>query len=112
MEYSQAIEICDTFLTFPPRYTMDSFVHYYDDICKKLVEQLINGKTTKRIENYMKTILPMFYSSVKLKSLPAKNFPDSTIFELIALMQVQIVFCLILDTLHNIRNPSYSWQNT
>jgi hypothetical protein len=71
MEYSQAIEICDTFLTFPPRYTMDSFVHYYDDICKKLVEQLFNGKTTEGIENFMKTILPMFYSSVKLKSLPA-----------------------------------------
>jgi hypothetical protein len=31
MEYSQAIEICDTFLTFPPRYTMDSFAHYSEE---------------------------------------------------------------------------------
>ena len=71
MEYSQAIEICDTFLTFPPRYTMDSVVQYGEDIILTLNKQLFNGKTTDEIENFMKTILPMFYSSVKLKSLPA-----------------------------------------
>ena len=71
MEYSQAIEICDTFLTFPPRYTMDSVVQYGEDIILTLNKQLFNGKTTEEIENFMKTILPMFYSSVKLKSLPA-----------------------------------------
>jgi hypothetical protein len=70
-EYSQAIEICDTFLTFPPRYTMDSFAHNSEDIITKLNEQLFKGNTTEGIENIMKTILPMFYSSVELKSLPA-----------------------------------------
>ena len=36
-----------------------------------LNEQLFKGKTNEGIENFMKTILPMFYSSVKLKYLPA-----------------------------------------
>ena len=60
MEYSQAIEICDTFLTFPPRYTMDSFAHCSEDIITKLNEQLFKRNTTEGIENIMKTILPMF----------------------------------------------------
>jgi hypothetical protein len=71
MEYSQAIEICDTFLTFPPRYKMDSFVRYSEDIITKLNEQLFKGNTTEGIKNIMTTILPMVYSSVELKSLPA-----------------------------------------
>jgi hypothetical protein len=71
MEYCQAIEICDTFLTFPTRYTMDSFAHYSEDIITKLNEQLFKGNTTEGIENIMKTILPMSYSSVELKPLPA-----------------------------------------
>ena len=33
-------------------------------------EQLFKVKTTEEIENIMKAILPMFYNSVKLKSLP------------------------------------------
>ena len=71
MEYSQAIEICDRFLTFPPRYTMDGFIQYIEDINTTLSEQLYKGKTTEGIENFMKTILPMYYSSVELKSFPA-----------------------------------------
>jgi hypothetical protein len=60
MVYSQAILICDTFLTFPPRYTMDSFAHCSEDIITKLNEQLFKRNTTEGIENIMKTILPMF----------------------------------------------------
>ena len=33
-------------------------------------QQLCKVKTTAEIENIMKEILPMFYNSVKLKSLP------------------------------------------
>jgi hypothetical protein len=39
------------------------------------------------------------------------NYPDLSIFELVALMQVRNPFCLILYTLHWIRNPSYFWQS-
>jgi hypothetical protein len=70
LEYSQSIEICDTFLTFPPRCKMDSYGDYIEDIITKLIEPLFKGKTTEGIENVMKAILPMFYSSVELKSLP------------------------------------------
>jgi hypothetical protein len=76
MEYRQAIAICNTFLTSPPRYTIDSFLQYIIDIESKLNEQLFQGKTNEAIENFMKIILPMFYSSVELKYLPA-NY-DST----------------------------------
>ena len=71
VEYNQSIEICDKFLTFPPRYKIDSsYLEYFDDIEKKVSQQLFEEKTTEEIENIMKEILPMFYSSVKLKSLP------------------------------------------
>jgi hypothetical protein len=69
LEYSKSIEICDTFLTFPPRYQMDS--DYIVEILRKVIEPLFKGKTTEGIENVMKAILPMFYSSVELKSFPA-----------------------------------------
>jgi hypothetical protein len=71
MNYSQAIEMCDTYLTLPRRYILHRFVQYLEDINLNLNEQLFKGKTTEGIENFMKTILPMFYNSVELKSLPA-----------------------------------------
>jgi hypothetical protein len=71
LEYNKSIEICDTFLTFPPRYKIKSGDHeYVDDIKKKVSQQLFEEKTTEEIENIMEEILPMLYSSVKLKSLP------------------------------------------
>ena len=74
LENSQSIEMCDTFLTFPPRYKKDSsYLEYNDDIVMQ-VSQLLKVKTTKEIENIMKAILPMFYSSVKLKSLPGNYY--------------------------------------
>ena len=60
--------MCDTFPTFPPRYKMDSYGDYIKDIITKLIEQLSKGKTTEGIESIVKAILPMFYSSVELKS--------------------------------------------
>jgi hypothetical protein len=38
----------------------------------KLNEQLFKGKPTEGIEHFMKTILPMLYTSVELKSFPAE----------------------------------------
>jgi hypothetical protein len=71
LEYIKSIEICDKFLTFPPRYKIDSGYHeYVDDIKKKVSQQLFEEKTTEETENIMDEILPMFKSSVKLKSLP------------------------------------------
>jgi hypothetical protein len=70
-EYSQSIEICGTFLTCPPRYKMDRYGDYIEDIMNKVNETLFKCKTTEGIENFMNAILPMFYSSVQLKSLPA-----------------------------------------
>ena len=65
LEYWQSIEICDTFLTFPPRHEMgSSYSEYINDIWMKVFEQLFKGKTTETIENIMKTV---FYGSVKLK---------------------------------------------
>ena len=49
---------------------MDSYSDYIEDIITKLTEPLFKGKTTEGIENVMKAILPMFYSSVELKYLP------------------------------------------
>ena len=70
LEYSQSIEVCDTFLTFPPRCEMNSYVEYTASITKKLFDQVFKVKRTEEIENVMKAILRMFYCSVKLKSLP------------------------------------------
>jgi hypothetical protein len=70
LEYSQSIEICDTFLTFPPRYEMKSYVEYTAGITKTLFDQVFKVKRTEEIENATKAILRMFYCSVKLKSLP------------------------------------------
>jgi hypothetical protein len=36
-----------------------------------------------------------------------KNYPDPTIFELVPLIQVKIVLCLIIYTLHSTRSPPY-----
>jgi hypothetical protein len=47
---------------------MDSYGDYIKDIITKLIEQLSKGKTTEGIESIVKAILPMFYSSVELKS--------------------------------------------
>ena len=49
---------------------MNSYADYIQDIITKLKEQLFKGKTTEVIENIMKDILPMFYSSVKLEFVP------------------------------------------
>jgi hypothetical protein len=71
LEYSQSIEICDTFLTFLPRRKSNcQFIHI---IWMKVFDQLFEMKTPEEIENIMTEILPMFYSSVKLKYLPG-NF--------------------------------------
>ena len=71
LEYSQSIEICDTFLTFLPRRKSNcQFIHI---IWMKVFDQLSEMKTTEEIKNIMTEILPMFYSSDKLKSLPG-NF--------------------------------------
>ena len=70
-EYNKSIEICDTFLTFRPRYKIDSsYLDYVNDIINKVNQQLFEEKTTEEIENIMKEILPMFYGPVRLKSLP------------------------------------------
>ena len=50
---------------------MDSYGDYIEDIITKLIEQLFKGKTTEGIENIMKEILTMCYSSVELKYLTA-----------------------------------------
>jgi hypothetical protein len=76
LEYSQAIKICDTFLTFPPRHKVQvafgversSYIYAKDKILR-LRQQLSKVKTTEEIENIKTEILPMFYASVKLKSL-------------------------------------------
>ena len=73
LEYSQAIEMCDTFLTLPPTYKMDSDGACVRKIFRKVLRPLFKGKTTEGIENDTKAILPMFYSSVALRSLPANN---------------------------------------
>ena len=70
LKYSQSVEICDTFLTCPPRYEMKSYVKYSEGITNTLFDQVFKDKRTEEIENAMKAILRMFYSSVKLKSLP------------------------------------------
>jgi hypothetical protein len=79
-EYSQAIKICDTFLTFPPRHKVQvafgversSYIYAKDKILR-LRQQLSKVKTTEEIENIKTEILPMFYASVKLKSL-SRNY--------------------------------------
>jgi hypothetical protein len=71
LEYSKSVEICDTFITFPPTYKMEiNYYEHIEDLIKKVSHQLFNGKTSDEIENIMKAILPMFSSSFKLKSLP------------------------------------------
>ena len=71
LEYSQSIDICDTFLTFTPRHRVDR--RYYEcneDKWMKVVQQSVERKTTDEIENIMQAIIAMFSSFVKLKSLP------------------------------------------
>jgi hypothetical protein len=67
-EYRQSIEICDTFLTFAPRHIGDA--KYIFNIGVKLLGEIFIGKTTADIENAMKEILPIMYSSVKFEYLP------------------------------------------
>jgi hypothetical protein len=43
---------------------------YLNHIDMEVFERLLEEKTTEEIENTTKAILSMFYSSVKLKSLP------------------------------------------
>jgi len=47
-----------------------SYPEYINDIWMKVFEQLLKGETTEKFENIMKTIVSVFYSSVKLKSFP------------------------------------------
>ena len=71
LEYSQSIEICDTFLTFPQRHTIgSSFREYNIAIVDMVYQQLMKVNSNDEIENIVKTILLMFSNSVKLKSLP------------------------------------------
>jgi hypothetical protein len=70
LEYSQSIEICDNFLTFPPRYQVQgslgverSYYIYVNDKLRLLLQQLSKVKTTDDIENIMTDILLMFYTS-------------------------------------------------
>jgi hypothetical protein len=71
LEYSQAIEICDTFLTFPPTHKVNSgFNECFYYIEQEVHQQLRKVKTTAEIANIMKEILPMFYNSIKLKCMP------------------------------------------
>ena len=77
LEYSQSIEICDKFLTFPPIYQVQgalgverSYRIYGNDKLRFLLQQLSKVKSTDDIKNIMKEILLMFYTSVKLKFLP------------------------------------------
>jgi hypothetical protein len=67
-EYRQSIEICDTFRTFLPRHI--EIVQYVIFLCEKLLAEIFIGETTADIENAMKEILPIMYSSVKLEYLP------------------------------------------
>jgi hypothetical protein len=60
LEYSQAIEICDTFLTFPPTHKVNSgFNECFYYIEQEVHQQLRKVKTTAEIVNIMKEILPM-----------------------------------------------------
>ena len=71
LEYSKSIEICNTFLTCPPRQTNDSgYSEYVEDCTQKVCQRLCIGNTTEEIENVVKAILPVLYSSVKLKPVP------------------------------------------
>jgi hypothetical protein len=89
LEYSKSVEMCDTFITFPPTYKMEiNDGEYIEDLKKKMHHQLFHGKTSDEIENIMNAILPMLCRSFKLKSLP------------------NILNCLIPYNLHSTRNPS------
>ena len=71
LEYSQSVEMCDTFINYLPTYNVEiNYVKHIEDIMRKVCDQLFKGKTSDGIENIMKAILPMFSSSFKLKSLP------------------------------------------
>ena len=77
LEYSQSIKICDEFLTFPPRHQVQGALGversnyiYVNDKLRLLLQHLSMVKTTDDIKNIMTEILLMFYTSVKLKSLP------------------------------------------
>jgi hypothetical protein len=70
LEYRQSVEICNTVLTFPPRYRIfGNYREYVNYIVLKMF-LLFMVKTTAEIENIMTEILPMFYTSIKLKSVP------------------------------------------
>ena len=61
LEYSQSIEICDTFLTSPPNHKMKcGYNEYHNDILKKVFHQMFEVNTTEEIDNIMKAISPMF----------------------------------------------------
>jgi hypothetical protein len=54
-----------------------SYGEYFNDIKMKVAQQLSKMKTTDEIEKIKKAILPMFYRTVKLKSLP-ENYDITT----------------------------------
>ena len=70
-KYCQSIEICNKFLTCTPKQQCNE--KYLAYIWLKKGKQLLKEKTTEEIENIMKSILPLFYNSVKLKSMPENN---------------------------------------
>jgi hypothetical protein len=87
LEYNKSIEICDTFLTFPPRYKIKSGDHeYVDDITKKVSQQLFEEKTTEESHKFQL----IYYIPGELRKMLRhvilyKNYRDPTIFELVAL---------------------------
>ena len=56
--------MCDTFLTFPPRYEASVNDRDWLNGIAREVLQLFKVKTTEEIENIMKAILQMFHSSL------------------------------------------------
>ena len=77
LEYSQSIEICDTFFSFPPRHRVEetfgvksSNYNYVNGKLLRMLQQQSKVKTTDEIKIIMTEILQMFYTSVKLKSFP------------------------------------------
>ena len=70
-KYCQSIEICNKFLTCTPKQQCNE--KYLAYIWLKEGKQLLKEKATEEIENIMKSILPLFHNSVKLKSMPENN---------------------------------------
>ena len=71
-EFRQSIEMCESFFTtYLPRNKIYIGNHeYVNGIRNKVNQQILKVINTEEIEIIMQKILPMFYSSVELTSLP------------------------------------------